>query len=80
MFDQFFDCLNTRRAGERKEKRKPHLEPYRSVNEVRFAVCTLLGMYILMYVNITDLQWLEKDFLGYLAEWDEMVQLRENSH
>ena len=35
-------------------------------------------MYILMYVNIIHLQWLENDFLGYLAEWDEMVQLREN--
>ena len=28
--------------------------------------------------NHTILQWLEKDFLGYLAEWDEMIQCREN--
>ena len=41
MFDRFFDCFNTRRAGEGKEKRKPDLEPYRSVNDVRFAVCAL---------------------------------------
>ena len=28
--------------------------------------------------NYTLLQWLEKDFLGYLAEWDEMMQGRED--
>ena len=26
----------------------------------------------------TLLQWLENDSLGYLAEWDEMAQSREN--
>ena len=38
MFDKFFDCLNTRRAGEGKEKRKPDLEPYWSDKDVRFTV------------------------------------------
>ena len=38
MFDKFFDCLNTRRAGEGKEKRKPDLDPYRSDKDVRLHV------------------------------------------
>ena len=38
MFDKFFDCLNTRRAGEGKQKRKPDLDPYRSDKDVRFEV------------------------------------------
>ena len=38
MFDQFFDCLNTRDAREGKKKRKPNLDPYRSVNDKRFTV------------------------------------------
>ena len=38
MFDKFFDCLNTRRIGEGKEKRKPDLDPYTSINDKRFAV------------------------------------------
>ena len=43
------------------------------------------GGYIIIiiihnYVCVTTLflQWLEKGFLGYLSEWDEMVQGREN--
>ena len=28
MFDQFFDCLNTRNAEEEKQNRKPDLDPY----------------------------------------------------
>ena len=38
LFDKFFDCLNTRRAGEEKEKRKPDLDPYRSIEDTRFTV------------------------------------------
>ena len=38
MFDKFLDCLNTRRAGEGKEKRKPDLEPYRNIEDGRFTV------------------------------------------
>ena len=43
MFDKFFDCLNTRRSGEGREKRKPDLEPYRSDKDVRFDVCDYRG-------------------------------------
>ena len=38
MFDRFFDCLNTRDAREGKQKRKPDLESYRSVEDKRFDV------------------------------------------
>ena len=38
MFDKFFDCLNTWRIGEGKEKRKPDLEPYWSDRDKRFTV------------------------------------------
>lgn len=31
----FFDCMNTRQAGEGKHKRKPDLDPYRSGKDVR---------------------------------------------
>ena len=42
MFDQFFDCLNTRRFGEGKEKRKPDLDPYTNVNDVRLTVSQII--------------------------------------
>lgn len=38
MFDRFFDCLNTRNAKEGKPKRKPDLDPHRSVEDKRFEV------------------------------------------
>ena len=41
MFDRFFDCLNTRDAKEGKKKRKPDLDPYRSIEDGRFQVCDL---------------------------------------
>ena len=34
--DKFFDCLNVRNQMEGIKKRKPFLEPYRSVNDPRF--------------------------------------------
>ena len=39
IFDKFFDCLNTPRLGEGREKRKPDLEQYRSDKDVSFDVC-----------------------------------------
>jgi hypothetical protein len=36
IFDKFFDCLNTRFAGEGKKSRKPDLDAYRSIDDVRF--------------------------------------------
>ncbi len=38
MFDKIFDCLNTRRIGEGKEKRKPDLDSYTSINDKQFDV------------------------------------------
>ena len=43
IFDKFFDCLNTKRSGEGREKRKLDLEPYRSNKDVD-----------LMYVDYYD--------------------------
>ena len=41
MFDRFFDCMNTRRLTEGKEKRKPDLDPYRSPNDARLTLYAL---------------------------------------
>ena len=38
MFDRFFDCMNTRRLSEGREKRKPDLNPYRSDKDPRLTV------------------------------------------
>lgn len=38
MFDRFFDCMNVRSKGEGRNKRKPDLEPYQSVDDPRFHV------------------------------------------
>ena len=74
MFDRFFDCLNTRRA---KEGRK---QGNKTLNHTEVLMMSDLRCvnFKIMYVIISHLQWLENDFLGYLAEWDEMVQFREN--
>ena len=37
MMDQFFDCLNVRKAEEHKVKLKKFLRPYKDVNDARFA-------------------------------------------
>lgn len=50
MFDKFFDCLNTRRGGEGKEKRKPDLEPYRSAKDKRFSVRMFLNAFKLIII------------------------------
>ena len=42
MFDKFFNCLNTRRAEEGKQKRKPDLDPYRSDQDIRLYVSMML--------------------------------------
>ena len=38
VFDKFFDCMNTRSMSEGKKKRKPDLDPYRSVDDCRLQV------------------------------------------
>ena len=46
MFDKFFDCLNTRRAGEGKQKRKPDLDPYRSDSDIRLQVSSYVSVWL----------------------------------
>ena len=64
MFDKFFDCLNTRRAGEGKEKRKPDLEPYWSVNDVRFTVGFLIVANRQSLLKVYCLQVARGNFSG----------------
>ena len=72
-FDRFFDMMNTRHLDEEIQKRKPDLAPFRR-DDPRFTVrqknnnCTLFNPHIM--------QWLERDFLGYLDEWHASVQSR----
>ena len=40
MMDRFFDCLNVRSLNQWREKRKPDLKPYTSVNDPRLKVLT----------------------------------------
>ena len=56
-FDTFFDCLNVRNLDEHRKKRKPNLRPYRSPDDERLTNDEIL------------FQWLENDFLQYLADW-----------
>lgn len=49
MFDRFFDCLNSRNLSEGKKKRKPDLDPYRSINDSRFKV-NIHCMYLIHFV------------------------------
>ena len=59
MFDWFFDCLKTRNAseGKGKRKKKPDLDPYRSVED-KSEYCKLIFMcicilfYFLCYVSV----------------------------
>ena len=50
-FDRFFDCLNTRAAGEGKKKRKPDLDPYRSVDDKRFKVSFKVTIKLIFILN-----------------------------
>ena len=39
MFNQFFDCLNTRNMDESRHKRNEDLDAYRSSDDKRLKVC-----------------------------------------
>ena len=41
MFNRFFDCFNTRQAGEGKEERNSDLDSYTNVDDIRLTVCKL---------------------------------------
>ena len=77
MFDRFFDCLNTRRLEEGREKRKPDLDPYKSDKDSRLTVSTVFCLNYAVVLDSVNLQWLEKDFLGYLRDWDKCVSKQE---
>lgn len=56
MLDKFSDCLNIRCIGEGCNKRKPDLEPYKSINDERLEVhdCVIiLKSYMVIYAVAT---------------------------
>uniref|UniRef100_A0A1X7UZK1 Transposable element P transposase-like GTP-binding insertion domain-containing protein n=1 Tax=Amphimedon queenslandica TaxID=400682 RepID=A0A1X7UZK1_AMPQE len=57
MFDRFFACLNTRHFGEGRNKRKPDLEPYCTVNDAKleWLESDFLG-YLKEWENYTEVQ------------------------
>lgn len=69
-FDKFFDCLNRRNLKEHILRRKPNLKPYFSPNDGRLEVCLLVNKKSILI----QLQWLLKDFLGYLNNWETSVK------
>ena len=62
MFDRFFDCLNTRDAREGKHKRKPDLDPYRSVEDKRFDVSFVMIMLSVNLISILYFSGLKRTF------------------
>ena len=73
-FDRFFDCLNGRHMKEGMQKRKPDLRPYRSSEDNRLKVNHPWLHYFLSYlITYVHVQWLEEDFLGFLAKWKKSV-------
>ena len=78
MFDRFFDCLNVKNLGEYKKKKKPNLSPYYDPDEE----CLTVSGYHLCISRVHHfnysifMQWLEKEFLGYLKEWKASVDNR----
>lgn len=73
-FDKFFDCLNVRSPKEYITKRKEHMKPYSSASDERLLVGFAIVTYMYMQTHyILNLQWLERDFLDYLNEWQSSV-------
>ena len=83
MFDHFFDCLNVNSFIAGKINRKPFQDPYRSASDFRIEVCIRLRHELClnfcfnssMYaIYLHPVQWLEKDFIGYLDRWEQSAQ------
>ena len=54
-------------------KRKDSIAPYKSPNDEWFKVCKSNIYSHPMHMEVLLLQWLKKDFLGYLHEWEKEV-------
>ena len=63
MFDKFFDCMNTRQAGEGKRKRKPDLDPYRSDKDVRLLVSCILYFVVALSIIIFPFLLLKSSYM-----------------
>ena len=79
MVDKFFDALNVHNYTHGVHSRKRFQMPYTSGEDMRLKVyiprSAHIGMNSWIYL-ILCYQWLERDFLGYLAEWEESVRKR----
>ena len=83
-FDKFFDCLNVRSLQEHFKRRKPNLAPYRDPDDERLTVSANSLCRLVWWPNVSAcihtlnvilyFQWLECDFLGYLAAWRDSVE------
>ena len=73
MMDKFFDCLNVHNYVHGIQKRKFFQMPYTSAADCRLKVCNT-HVHVEEFSIHCSLQWLEQDFLGYLAEWESSVE------
>ena len=66
MMDRFFDCLNVSSlTGDKKALKKFHY-PYQSASDDRLNVSKSC-----IHCN-SDVLWLKKYFLGYIAQWEKI--------
>ncbi len=73
IFDKFFDLMNVRSLKEGTHKRKPNLNPYRNDKQSEERLSVSYNYYVGNKI-CTCMQWLEKDFITYLNEWQESIQ------
>ena len=58
-FDRFFDCLNVSNLSEGHKSRKLDLYPYRTPDDTRFDVSTVIHHHKYVYMNVIIIQWLQ---------------------
>ena len=72
--------MNVRSLKESVYKRKPNLSPYRndahSRERLHVSDCLYIPHFKFYYVS--HFQWLEKDFMEYLDEWESSANMRED--
>lgn len=70
--NKFFDCLNVRSTLMAKNKRNDDIGPYYSSTDERLKVTNRQSIATTVYLNTQKFhQWLLKDFLSYLQEWED---------
>ena len=81
-FDKFFDLMNMRSLREGVYKGKPNLLPYwdnsQSRDRLPASITSILHLNLLSKFLFFHFQWLEKDFIAYLDEWETSVNSRKD--